>query len=768
MSASEREHVMPPRPLMPWTMALCAGLCTSCGLVLNVAADLLLGERSAPVASLWAISVAAAACIILARSCMRLMRWRRWLYAAALGIVAGSVVSAGWAIGALRASRALDNRAASSLEFVVRGDPSINDGAYSYTCDAYAGEKRLGQVRLSCDRELGVGSHVRAIGRISRLENDAYGRSRVLRGEVRKVKAVRIVSVDEGSSGPLLRLRNGLLASIAPATDPARSLIAGVVCGRSAELRAQPAGDWFSVTGTAHLIAVSGSHLAIVGFVIEGVLQKTRCSLGLQRAILAITLVGYAAFTGASPSAVRACCMVFATLVVNGAGRRRHGLSALFVAMSIFVLLRPTVLFEMGFQLSCASVFAILCFCPYATYALGKLGVPSGVASMLSVTLCSQLATLPITIPAFGTYSLIAPLANAVIGPVVSLLLAVSIVLVPFSLVEPLQAWALVVPMIAARCALFFEQLYAAVPGASVSVPPDSMWIYLVPCLLAVLLVCWPRPRARPMAVGLLCLMLAAAVPYVYWDRFAPPSVTVLDVGQADAILVRQGGAVALVDCGLDERVVSALVRNNVHHIDAVVVTHWDEDHWGGLPDVLDQFSVGAIVVAADALDGAPAEVLNRPGVTYRQVACGDTVDIGAFRTRVMWPFDTVDGEGNEDSLVLLLSYVQGGQSLRMLLTGDAELDQEREFIQEVGDIDVLKLGHHGSKVSVDLDLLETLKPELSIASAGVGNRYGHPSDACIDAVKEAGGAFACTIEHGDITISPTAKGFAMRCQRPW
>lgn len=767
MSATDREQVMPPRPLMPWTMALCAGLCVSCGLLLNMAADLLLGERAAPVASLMAIPVAAAACIVLARFCMRLVRWRRWLYAAGLGFLAGAVVSAGWAIGTLRASSALDNRAASSLEFVVHGDPSISDGAYSYTCDAYAGEKRLGQVRLSCDRELDAGSHVRAIGRISRFENDAYGRSRVLRGEARKVKAVRIVSVDEGSPGPLLRLRNGLLASIAPATDPVRSLIAGVVCGRSAELRAQPAGEWFSVTGTAHLIAVSGSHLAIVGFVIEGLLQKTRCSRGLQRAILAITLVGYATFTGASPSAVRACCMVFATLVVNGAGRRRHGASALFVTMSIFVLLRPTVLFEMGFQLSCASVFAILCFCPYVTYALGELGVPTGIAGMLSVTLCSQLATLPITIPAFGTFSLIAPLANAVIGPVVSLLLAVSIVLVPFSLVAPLQAWALVVPMIAARCALFFEQLFAAVPGASVSVPPDSMWIYLVPCLLAALLVWWPRPRARPMAVGLACLVLLAAIPYVYWDRFSPSSVTVLDVGQADAILIRQGGTVALVDCGLDERVVSALVRNNVHHIDAVFVTHWDEDHWGGLPAVLEQFSVGTIAVAADALEDAPVEVLNRPGVEYRQVRRGDTVDIGSFCARVMWPFESVDGEGNEDSLVLLLSYAQEGKSLRVLLTGDAELDQEREFVQEVGDINVLKLGHHGSKVSVDTDLLGTLKPELSIASAGEGNRYGHPSDACIDAVRDAGGAFACTIEHGDITVSPTATGFAMRCQRP-
>ena len=83
--------------------------------------------------------------------------------------------------------------------------------------------------------------------------------------------------------------------------------------------------------------------------------------------------------------------------------------------------------------------------------------------------------------------------------------------------------------------------------------------------------------------------------------------------------------------------------------------------------------------------------------------------------------------------------------------------------MQEVGDIDVLKLGHHGSKVSVDGELLDVLKPELSLASAGEGNRYGHPSDACIDAVKEAGGVFACTIEHGDITITPTTNGF-MRC----
>lgn len=761
-----REREMPPRPLIPWLAAFFAGLAGASALVLNAAADVLLGEGSWDIRTFWFLSVFAVTLAALGKACPWVARWKRGIYAASVGVVAGALVSALWSASALHASRALDGRAASSLEFVVQGDPSINEETDSYTCDAYAKGERWGAVRLSCDRSLDAGCRVRVIGRILPFSNDSYERSRVLRGEVRKVKAVRIVSIQGGSPSLLLRFRSALLDAVDPVADPARALIAGFVCGRSSELRAQPACDWFSVTGTAHLIAVSGSHLSIVGFVLETALQKTRCPRGLRRAMLAAALVSYTAFTGASSSAVRACCMVFATLAVNGAGRRRHGLSALFMTMSIFVLLRPTVLFEMGFQLSCVSVFAILCFCPYATFALGELGVPSAVAGMISVTLCSQLATLPITIPAFGTFSLIAPLANALIGPVVSVLLAVSVVLAPLSLVPLLRPWALLVPMIAARCALFFEQLLAAIPGASVSVPPDSIEVFLVPMALAILLVWWPRPRARPMAAGLACLVFLAALPYVYWDRFAPPSVTVLDVGQADAILVRQGSTAVLVDSGLDERVVTALVRNNVHHIDAVFVTHWDEDHWGGLPAVLEQFSVGTIAVAADALEDAPAQVLNRPGVSYRQVRRGDAVDIGAFRARVMWPFDSVDGEGNEDSLVLLLTFAQEGKRLRMLLTGDAELDQEREFVQEVGDIDVLKLGHHGSKVSVDGELLGVLRPELSIASAGEGNRYGHPSDECVDAVRVAGGAFACTIEHGDITITPTAKGFTMRCQR--
>lgn len=117
MSATEREHVMPPRPLMPWTMALCAGMCMSCALVLNVAADALLREQAPAVGLLWAIPVAAAVFVVLAQSCARLAPWKRWLYAASVGLVAGAVVSAWWAAARSTPRRrsTVERQAASSL-----------------------------------------------------------------------------------------------------------------------------------------------------------------------------------------------------------------------------------------------------------------------------------------------------------------------------------------------------------------------------------------------------------------------------------------------------------------------------------------------------------------------------------------------------------------------------------------------------------------------------------------------------------------------------
>ena len=96
-------------------------------------------------------------------------------------------------------------------------------------------------------------------------------------------------------------------------------------------------------------------------------------------------------------------------------------------------------------------------------------------------------------------------------------------------------------------------------------------------------------------------------------------------------------------------------------------------------------------------------------------------------------------GEENGDSLVLDVRYDSGGRSLSAVLTGDTEVDQEHDYAELVGRIDVLKLGHHGSAASVDTQVLDVFDPELAIASAGEGNSYGHPDPACVRAVEEHG-----------------------------
>ena len=451
-------------------------------------------------------------------------------------------------------------------------------------------------------------------------------------------------------------------------------------------------------------------------------------------------------------------------MLARGGGRRIHGISSLIVAASIFILINPAVIFDLGFQLSCASVTAILLFGDWCAYALEVLKVPRGVASVLAITLVSQAASFPLTASAFGTFSLVAPLSNALVGPIVSFLLAASVACLPLTLFPLVGPLILSIPLMSARAALFAASLCARIPFASITVADSGLMMFAPWLALAILYAVWPRPHAHAIALCALGCICVLGVPYVYWDRFAPASVTVLDVGQADCILVREGPSAILVDAGVDSRALDALVRNNVHHLDAIVITHWDEDHWGGLPDILDAVPVGRVVVAAGAAEQAPAEVECK--VDIEEVTVGDRVVVNGFSGRVVWPLQEVDGLDNDDSLCIDLSYANGGKELAMLLTGDAELDEERVFAPEVGDIDVLKCGHHGSKKSIDTGLVQTLAPEVAIASAGEGNRYGHPSKECRQAVEDSGARFLCTIDCGDIRIEPAKTGIKITTQK--
>ena len=760
---------LPPRPLMPYSMAGALAELAVAGCLMDLGWR---GFASGAGTATAAAAAVALGCVALAGfaalgrfgpHARALLRW------AAMGALAGSFASAGALISRSAGYEALMGAAVRTGTMVTAGDPTTTSFGSSIDAGWYGPEGGFPVgVTLETDELLGSGERLRCVGRVERLPDDEWGRRSFMEGKVAAVRAVHIEPERGSARAPWDAVRERVLSALEPDGDPARALIAGIVCGRTTELAAADADASFSRTGTSHLVAVSGGHLALVSALVVQLASLTRVRPAARTVVLLALMSCYVVFTGGAPSAVRSLVMVAASLLTRLGGRRGHGVSGLALAVIVLVLQQPGVVYDLGFQLSAVSVLFIHLFGGYTEAFMGQTHLPVSVASALAITLVAQLATVPITVPVFGELSLIAPIANLILGPLMTGLLICGLVVVPIVTLVPALGALLAVPLALAQLSIFVAEACAAVPYAAISVDPDSLGhaVWLPYVLAVAVYVCWKLPSMRTVALVSSACAIALAVHVIRIGWFAPPSLTVLDVGQADSILVRDGASTLLVDAGVDDAVVAALARNEVLRLDAVLITHWDRDHWGGLPAILSAYPVGRLIVAEGASDAMPGELaeLNPPPIS--EVSVGDTLRIGLFAAEVVWPMDEVEGTENADSLVLDLTYQVDGTSLHALLTGDSEADQADRYAASVGDIDVLKLGHHGSAASTDASMLETLDPELCIASAGEGNAYGHPSDEAVKAVQSVGSAFLCTIDVGDISLEPDADGVCVRTQR--
>ena len=768
------QEELPPRPYIPPSMGGAAGILLASAVVLEGAWQeyVATGRAGTSILSIACMGALCLGCVLVGIVPCRLLRRHRtvraWLYWIAVGIGLATIASVAWVAAWQTRCDAVAAVNLGSASFVVRGDPSINAYGASMTVDIrLPGGRDLGAVRLTADNAYESGDVLSLVARCKPLDTSDWAHSRFMKGEVASVQAVRIRHAEaSGAFDPIGSIRKLTLAAIEPERSDARALIAGIVCGRTTELNQTAANDSFATAGLTHLVAVSGSHLAFIALLLEGALRRFRASQAFRAVLLLLVMATYVVFTGCAASAVRSVLMVGCTLMAGLGKRRAHPLSGLALTVMALVLLNPGVTFDLGFQLSAASVLFILVFGRYLAYLIVRAGMPATVAEALSLSLAAQWATIPLTVSVFDQLSLVAPLANLLAGPVMSALLVIGLIIVSICAAIPVLRFLMAAPEALANTSIFLGRLLADVPFAALPASLSSLQLY--PCYVAALIVYvmwrdWKRWQILVTAMGAVFVL---GIYLLRWTMFAPATITVLDVGQADAILVRDGASSMLVDAGLDDAVVQALARNHVYRLDAVAITHWDRDHWGGLLDVLANITVGRIIVPEGASAAMPDEVRVAFTGDVIEMSQGDFLRVGAFDCEMVWPRKAVRGEENAESLVLSVSYERDGVSLSAVLTGDTERDELAAYASEVGDIDVLKVGHHGSKVSVDASVLERLDPELAVASAGEGNSYGHPSDACIEAVEASGATFLSTIDTGDVTISPGPSGPVVRTSR--
>lgn len=282
-----------------------------------------------------------------------------------------------------------------------------------------------------------------------------------------------------------------------------------------------------------------------------------------------------------------------------------------------------------------------------------------------------------------------------------------------------------------------------------------------------------PKPAPRSRLESFLFLALLVALGFTAYasehPRIVPQvgstalTVTVFDVGQGDAIFIETPeGKQMLVDGGPNDEVLSKLgsvMPPNDHSIDLVVLTHPHADHVNGLVSVLDRYQVDKVMMSG-VEDATAGYKEFRKEIEIRHIASGlitktERFVFGGVTINVLNPdhsFVGADLKNVHDSMVVLM--ITDGTK-QILLTGDAEVLVEKNIIKNNPDlqIDVLKVGHHGSKTSSSDEFLNVISPTYAVISVGEDNKYGHPNQSILQRLFERGIKLFRTDEIGDITI---------------
>ncbi|HBZ86202.1 MAG TPA: DNA internalization-related competence protein ComEC/Rec2 [Candidatus Edwardsbacteria bacterium] len=563
----------------------------------------------------------------------------------------------------------------------------------------------------------------------------------------------RIISHSRGNivvSGLIIPLRRYVRVTIERylGGDPG-SLLAGLLLGERYNL-SRPVREAFSDTGTAHVLAVSGLHAALMAFIIFIILRllqlpKRAASLGTAAGLAIYTLLA-----GASPSIVRSSIMVGAVLLGGLFERRGNGLNMLGLAGLLILAFWPDAAWDIGFQLSFAATAGILILTRPIESLLfrtwGSALARKWILTPLAVSLAAQIFTAPLLAWYFHRIPLISLVANLVVVPLTGLILALALAMVLLNLLGgwvswPIAASAYLFSKIMLESVSFFSRLkLGTINWPTVSWP--QLALYAGICLLPFL---WRR-AGKPRLAAISVVMAAAAV-LVWQQALARPAglrVTFLDVGQGDCALVEMpNGARYLIDAGLctptrdsgRDVILPFLRARGITRLDNVVISHSDADHCGGLSYLLDHLDIRNLVISdhpsSQPMFNRALEQARTGNVPLQAVSGYDTL-CGIWPARgFLYSREDLTPNGNESSLILYLQY---GRT-NILFVGDMGPELEDILLQKglLGRCRVLKVPHHGARPNNPEELAEIIRPELAVISVGEDNRFGHPAREAVE-----------------------------------
>ena len=542
------------------------------------------------------------------------------------------------------------------------------------------------------------------------------------------------------------------------------ALIKGLLLGERGEISYELR-DAFAKCGVIHALAISGLHIGYIGIIFFVLFSLLRFNYQARLIAVILSVLFYALLIGFEPPIVRASLMMGIFLSGRLLQRQTDILNVISTAALIILIINPEELFQASFQLSFGAILSIvylyqrlkIIFDNWSLFnKLNQYKAGEYLGTLFLVSLAAQLGTLPIVVYYFNRIPIISFILNLLVIPLVGVVIALGFATLFFSLFSTTiaQLYAntntICLEFLIRVVEKFGQFRFAAIEISKIDLIIIVVYYFLIWCILNLNKKFYRKALAYSILIGTVVIFWKPIFQSNRWMQ-----VIFFDVGQGDAALVTfPDGKNLLIDAGPKLEnfdagkffILPYLKRERINRLNTVVLSHADNDHIGGMPAIFRNIQVDKIydngLFHESSICSTYHFVIDSLNIQHQTTIAGNRLnEFENYGVYILHPGKNFKTNFNQDinNCSVVIKIIYGEKSF--LFAGDIEKEAEMTLLNYSAllQADVLKIPHHGSRTSSNLEWLKLVKPEYAVISVGKNNRFNLPSPAVLIRLKRLG-----------------------------
>lgn len=559
-----------------------------------------------------------------------------------------------------------------------------------------------------------------------------------------KIDSIKILNIN---SNPFIKLKNRVIKHVNSYKDS--TYLYAFILGKT-ELISDEVLTSYRENGISHLFALSGLHVSIFSSILLFILKKLRFKEILNYVLIFIFLLLFSFITGFSPSILRATLLFFLLGINKVFYLNIRTLDILYLVFIILVIINPFIIYNLSFILSFTVAFFLI-------FSSDLLKGKNYFVSLFKVSLLSYFASLPLSIYYFGYTNLLGTILNLVFVPLVSFVVF-PLTLLTF-IISKFYSILNITTNLLESLSLLFNKFKIIIYFPRINL--IFVFIYL-----SILMLYIKFKKKICLYLIIVLLIFFKIRPYMDSNTY----IYYIDVGQGDSILVLTPhlNKIILIDTGgivsFNENYKSNIVKNKtipffrrigINKVDYLFLTHGDYDHAGEANELLSNFCVKKVFINKGNINNIEKKINNKEVLRLKNFVI-DNIKVNSLNNNVF-------NNENDDSTILLFNIYD----YKFLFMGDASIKTEEYLLNNyiLPNVDILKVGHHGSYTSTSTDFINVIKPKYSVISVGENNMYKHPNKSVLDILDNTK-LFRTDVD-GTIEVKISKKGYKIKTYVP-